>query len=127
VEGKVRITCKTTSCASIIALLCPHITAIERGYLDVAVKRIDEDLRSFIGLYVFEELCREWVWAVAAMGELNFQPKTVGAYWERRRGQGVQLDVVAVNQREKRLLIGEAKWGTGTISRQVLADLVKRS
>jgi len=107
--------------------IVPHRTAIERGYLDLAVKRIDEDLRSFIGLYVFEELCREWVWAAAAMGELNFQPEAVGAYWGGRRGQGVQLDVVAANQREKRLLIGEAKWGKGTVSRQILTDLVKRS
>jgi hypothetical protein len=61
------------------------------------------------------------------MGELNFQPEAVGAYWGRRRGQGVQLDVVVANQREKRLLIGEAKWGRGTISRRVLTDLVKRS
>ncbi len=107
--------------------IVPHITAIERGYLELAVRRIDEDLRAFIGLYVFEELCREWVWAAAAMGELNFQPEAVGAYWGRSRGKGVQLDVVAVNRREKKLLIGEAKWGKGTLSRQVLTDLVKRS
>jgi AAA+ ATPase superfamily predicted ATPase len=105
----------------------PHITAIERGYLDLAVKRIHEDLRSFIGLYVSEELCREWVWAAATTGEVDFQPEAVGAYWNRRRGQGVQLDVVAANRREKKLLIGEAKWGRGTISRRILTDLVRRS
>jgi AAA+ ATPase superfamily predicted ATPase len=107
--------------------IVPHRTAIERGYLDLAVKRINEDLRSFIGLYVFEELCREWVWAAAAMGELSFQPESVGAYWGGRRGKRVQLDVVAANQREKRLLVGEVKWGKGTVSRRVLTDLIERS
>ena len=103
--------------------IVPQITAIERGYLDVAVKRIDEDLRAFMGLYEFEELCREWVWAAAARGSLISNPRLsvrIGA-------GGVQLDVVAVHQREKKRLIGEAKWGRGTLSRQVLTDLVKRS
>ena len=107
--------------------IVPHISAIERGYLAAAVERIQRDLRAFIGTYVFEELCREWVWAAAALGDLEFQPEIVGAYWRRHRGQGVQLDVVAANRREKRLLIGEAKWGRGAISRRVLSDLVERS
>lgn len=107
--------------------IVPHITAIERGYLATAVNRIHEDLRAFIGMYIFEELCREWVWAAAALGEIEFQPEVVGAYWRRHRGKGVQLDVVAANRREKQLLIGEAKWGKGIVSRRILTDLVERS
>jgi hypothetical protein len=105
----------------------PHITAIERGYLTAAVNQISTDLRAFIGTYVFEELCREWVIAAAAASELEFHPEVVGSYWRRHRGAGVQLDVVAANKHEKRLFIGEAKWGTGLVSRKVLTDLVKRS
>ena len=107
--------------------IVPHISAIERGYLTVTVARIYENLRAFIGTHVFEELCREWVWAAAATGELFFQPEIVGAYRRQRRGKGVQLDIVAANQRDRRLLIGEAKWGKGNVSRRVLTDLVERS
>ncbi len=107
--------------------IVPQITNIERGYLAAAVDKISAELPGFIGAYVFEELCREWVLAAAAVGELGFQPEAVGAYWRVQRGEGVQLDVVAANPREKRLLIGEAKWGRGTVSRKVLTDLVERS
>ncbi|MBN1315170.1 MAG: ATP-binding protein [Anaerolineales bacterium] len=107
--------------------IVPHISAIERGYLTVAVDRIYEHLRAFIGTCVFEELCREWVWAAAAVGELEFNPEIVGAFWRQQRGKGVQLDVVAANRRDKRLLIGEAKWGRDQAGRQVLLDLVERS
>jgi hypothetical protein len=105
----------------------PHITAIDRGYLTAAVDQINADLRAFIGSYVFEELCREWVIAAAAMNDLGFQPEVVGSYWRRHRGAGVQLDVIAANKREKRLFIGESKWGTGLVSRRALTDLVQRS
>lgn len=105
----------------------PHITAIERGYLTAVVNQISADLRAFIGTYVFEELCREWVLAAAAANDLGFHPEVIGSYWRRYRGAGVQLDVVAANKHEKRLFIGEAKWGTGLVSRKVLTDLVQRS
>jgi hypothetical protein len=39
----------------------------------------------------------------------------------------VQLDVVAAAPREKRLLIGEAKWSRKPLSRRILTDLMQRS
>jgi AAA+ ATPase superfamily predicted ATPase len=107
--------------------IVPHITSIERGMLGAAVRAINDDLRAFIGAYVFEDLCREWVRIEADLGNLGFTPEVVGAYWGRSRGQGVQLDVVAASRRDKKLFIAEAKWGTGPISRRVLTDLVQRS
>ena len=105
----------------------PHITNIERGYVEAAYKQIRSDLRAFMGTYVFEELCREWVIAAAATGELGYHPDSVGSYWRQHRGTGVQLDVVAASKRERRLLIGEAKWGKGLVGRKVVTDLIKRS
>ena len=107
--------------------LVPHLSKIDRGYLDAAVDQIYQDLRSFIGTYVFEELCREWTLAAGAAGHLSFVPEVVGSYWRQYRGQGVQLDVVAGNQRLKKLLIGEAKWGKDSVSRSILTDLIHRS
>lgn len=107
--------------------LLPHLSKIDRGYLDAAVDAIVQDLRAFIGTYVFEELCREWTVAAGASGQLSFDPEVVGSYWQQYRGQGVQLDVVAANRRLKKLLIGEAKWGKDSVSRSILADLIQRS
>ncbi len=107
--------------------IVPQRGAIERGYQEAATKKIWAELRGFIGEHVFEELCREWVWAAAMSGQLDFVPEQVGSFWRRYRGQGVQLDVVAAAPREKWLLIGEAKWGVGEVQRQVLTDLIKRS
>ncbi len=105
----------------------PHLSDIQRGKLKAAVRVIVDDLRAFTGTYTFEELCREWVRAEAYRGGLGFTPEEVGAYWGGTRGQGVQLDVVAASRRDKRLFIGEVKWGQGDVSRNVLRDLIKRS
>ncbi len=107
--------------------MVPHLSKIERGYLDVVVDQISQDLRAFIGAYVFEELCREWTLAAGVTGQLGFEPEIVGSYWRQYRGQGVQLDVVAAKPRQKQLLIGEVKWGKDPVSRATLTDLIKRS
>lgn len=107
--------------------IIPHLSKIDRGYLDVAVEQIRKDLRSFIGTYVFEELCREWTYSAGITGQLDFEPELVGSYWQQHRGKGVQLDIVAANKRQKKLLIGEAKWGKDSVSRVILTDLIRRS
>ena len=105
----------------------PHIGSIERGYQEVAANKIYAELRPFLGEHVFEELCREWVWAAAMAEQLEFVPELVGSYWRTHRGKKVQLDVVAAAPRQKRLLIGEAKWGRQKVGRHLLTDLIKRS
>lgn len=105
----------------------PQLGPIERGYQEAATTKIYAELRPFLGTHVFEELCREWVWAAAMSGQLDFVPEAVGSYWRMVRGQSVQLDVVAAAPRQKKLLIGEAKWGRETLSRNILTDLIERS
>jgi AAA+ ATPase superfamily predicted ATPase len=107
--------------------IVPQLGPIERGYQEAVAARVNAELRAFLGAYVFEELCREWVWAAAMASQLDFVPEEVGAYWQAGRGKGVQLDVVAAAPRQKRLLIGEAKWGREKLSRNILTDLIARS
>lgn len=106
--------------------IVPQLGIIERGFQKAAVAKIQAELRPFLGEHVFESLCREWVWAAAMQGELAFVPEQVGSYW-RTRSQKVQLDVVAALPRERKLFIGEAKWGTGLVRRHILTDLLTRS
>ncbi len=107
--------------------LLPHRTAIEREDVVRVTKTISEDLRSFIGAYVFEELCREWVLTEAGRDKLGFLPEQVGGYWAQKRGHGVQFDVVAASRRDKHLFIGEAKWGDKPVAREALVNLLARS
>ncbi|MGC9335291.1 MAG: DUF234 domain-containing protein [Anaerolineae bacterium] len=61
----------------------------------------------------FEALGRAWVLAQARRGRLPFVPEDVGSHWPAE----VQVEVVAINWREKAILLGECKWGTGTVGR----------
>ena len=107
--------------------IMPYRTSIERGEMARVAKVLGDDLQTFIGEYVYEELCREWTWVEAAAGRLGFLPEDVGAFWTQYRGQTVQLNVVAVSQREKRLFIGATNWGEEPLPSSALTDLIKCS
>mgnify|MGYP001068250534 CR=1 FL=1 len=100
----------------------PHLNLLAQQLHDQVWDRISEQLRAFIGMTAFEELCRAWVLAQAQAKHLPFAVEEVGAHW----GGGVQVDVVAINWREKALLLGEAKWGTDAVGRDVVRELIEK-
>lgn len=107
--------------------IVPQRTEIARGSLDGVASAISDHLRDFIGRYVFEDLCREWVWAEAQAGELGFKPEMVGRFWSMRKGMAVDLDVVAAHRGHEQLFIGEAKWAPGDLTADILTRLIERS
>jgi len=96
---------------------------------------IREGLRPFVGMTAFEELSRRWVVEQGRAGKLPFEvadnkpPVEVGSHWSR----GVQdsgelsraVDVVAVDWREREILLGECKWGADKVRRSVIRELVE--
>jgi hypothetical protein len=68
-----------------------------------------------------EDLARQWVWAKGMADQLPFTPDGIGSHWSRR----VQIDVVALNWKTHDILLGECKWGSDRIDRQVVRELVE--
>ena len=96
----------------------PHLRTIRP--LETTVQQIRRELRPFVA-DAFETLCREWVHQQALRYQLGFYPEQIGSHWSKR----VQIDVVAVNFEEKRLLLGECKWQGEPVGRGVVKELVE--
>ena len=88
---------------------------------DQVLANIREGLRAFVGQTAFEELSREWVARQGRAGQLPFEPEIVGSHWNAE----AQVDVAAVNWKEKRILLGECKWGSDGIDRQIVRELIE--
>lgn len=63
---------------------------------------------AFIGKTSYEELCRRQLSAWAQDGALSFTPEFVGRAWNRK----AEIDVVAVNWKDRVVMFGECKWTT---------------
>ncbi len=94
----------------------------EIGYqLERVLPEIQDQLRAFVGGTAFEALSRQWVAQAGAAGTLPFEPQYVGSHWSRP----VQIDVVAINWREKQILLGECKWGADAVDRDTVRELLE--
>lgn len=100
----------------------PNLDLIEQELTDVLWDRISEQFRAFVGLTAFEDLCREWTLAQARSRRLPLTPELVGSHW----AQDVQVDVVAINWRERAILLGECKWAPDQVDRSVIRELAEK-
>lgn len=89
---------------------------------DRILAQVKEGLRSFVGQTAFEELSREWVVRQGKKGHLRFEPEVVGSHWSA----SVQADVVAINWHERQILLGECKWGSERIDRQIVREMIEK-
>jgi len=100
--------------------IAPHYSDLSYR-AEPILAHVREELRAFVGVTAFEELSRQWVAQQSRAGRLPFEAEEVGSHWSR----DVQVDVVAVNWREKALLLGECKWGTDAVKRDVIRELIE--
>lgn len=103
--------------------LAPHRNLLEQGLLNRLWELISEGLRAFVGGTAFEEVCRSWTLQQAASGRLPFIPDAVGSHWSK----DAQVDIVAINWREKAILLGECKWGADTVGRSIIRELIEKT
>ena len=100
--------------------LAPNRILLEQGLSNRLWELISEGLRAFVGQTAFEEICRTWTLEQAAAGRLPFLPDMVGRHW----ANDVEIDVVAINWRQRQLLLGECKWGVDAVGSDVIESLV---
>jgi AAA+ ATPase superfamily predicted ATPase len=89
---------------------------------DRILAQVKEGLRAFVGQTAFEEISRGWVVRQGKKGQLPFEPEAVGSHWS----SSVQADVVAINWHERQILVGECKWGSERIDRQIVREMIEK-
>ncbi|MEO8149361.1 MAG: ATP-binding protein [Bacteroidia bacterium] len=95
----------------------PYQGDLEMGNTQLLMHKIQTDLNMYMS-FIFEEVCRQWVYNVSPFGI-----QKVGSYWEKQ----VEIDVVAINESEKKIMFGECKWSNQPIDTRILNDLKQKA
>ena len=104
--------------------LAPARTQLEQGLTEQVWQNVGKHLPEFVAAHAYEDLCREWVLRQGDAGRLPFVPRRVGSHWGTRRPQ---IDVVAINEDEHEILLGECKWLAEPLRRSVVVDFLARA
>ncbi len=93
-----------------------------RGFVK---EKIKAELNSYVGR-LFEDVVKELLIAYQGRKIMNLDVnfEQIGSWWDRNSNE---VDIVAVNTKEKRILTGEVKWSSHPIGEEVLDELIRKS
>ena len=69
--------------------------------------------------FVYEDICRELLALLCSEGKINFIPSKIGSYW----GPNIEIDVVALDEERKKVLLGECKYHNQSVDADVFFEL----
>ncbi|WP_087038080.1 ATP-binding protein [Thermococcus litoralis] len=100
----------------------PNLSRIEEGTFDVA--EIKQDYPHYLGR-VFEKVARQFLIELNKAGKPPLRFIKIGRWWRK----GEEIDLVALNEREKKALFVEVKWKDlrGREARGILKDLERKA
>jgi len=100
----------------------PNLSAIEEGIFDV--EEIKWDYDHYLGP-VFEKVARHFLVELNKAGKLPFRFTKIGRWWRK----GEEIDLIALNEQEKKALFVEVKWKdlSEREAKGILRDLGRKS
>lgn len=105
----------------------PNISLINMGMGDRVYKKIEPHFYEFME-YIFEDICKQYLWLLNIHEELPLFFLKLGRWWgnDTRIKAEAEIDIVAYNN-ENQILIGECKWRNEDTDKKVLDKTIFRS
>lgn len=94
--------------------ILPNRSYIEEGRIGSVLREFQDCEHSFISP-VFEDICRDYV------GK-SMDYSKVGRWWYREN----EVDIVAIDNKKKKMLIGECKWSDNPVKKKVYSGMLEK-
>ncbi|ADT84559.1 ATP-binding protein [Thermococcus barophilus] len=102
----------------------PYYEEIESGFVNAALEDFKANFNQFLGK-AFERLAQELLIELSKKNLLPFSFTKIGRWWHR----GEEIDLVALNEQERKALFVEVKWKDLTLreTERILNDLRRKA
>ncbi|MBN1984054.1 MAG: ATP-binding protein [Chitinivibrionales bacterium] len=101
----------------------PHLTLLEQQRTQWIIEHIKEILPVYVARNGFEEICRREIASRGDAGKLSFNPHYIGRLWNKK----AEIDVAAIDNKNKCALLGECKWTEKSIGDDILQKLISKT
>ncbi|MFW6304887.1 MAG: ATP-binding protein [Candidatus Saliniplasma sp.] len=92
----------------------------KKSWIEEAPKKVlTDDILPTLDIYtskIFEDICMEYIWK-------NYDYHKVGRWWFKED----EIDIVALNERENKILLGECRWSKNKVGFGLLKDLKEKA
>jgi AAA+ ATPase superfamily predicted ATPase len=95
----------------------PNYSRLERGAKEMVFKSSIQPELDHFAANTFEQVCRQYFWRMGLNGNLLFEPRQIGGWWQANR----EVDLVVLG--ETQMLLVECKWSSRPAGLDILRDL----
>lgn len=104
-----------------------NMSMIVRGGADLAYKRIEAGLSSYMGR-VFEEICKQYLWKQLMRGNMPIEFVSLGRWWGNDSKNKTQTEIDIMGEQDSSSAIfAECKWRNENVDLDILEMLIERS
>jgi AAA+ ATPase superfamily predicted ATPase len=101
----------------------PNLSYIESGHASLAMEKIKANLKDSHIAHVYEGICIEKMWQLAAANTWDFHFNKVGRWWNN----DAEIDIIAIDNSGTDIIFGECKYRTDKTGLSVLRELERKA
>jgi hypothetical protein len=95
---------------------------LENAQSKIVMEKIEKSLVKNHIACVYEDVCKERMWALNAENTWPFHFSKIGRYWDSK----TEIDIAALDPEGKNLILGECKYWKDPVGIRVFQDLVEK-
>lgn len=107
----------------------PNMFLIQSGESEYLYdEKIKPTINDFMG-HIFEDMCKQYLQKINFSNQLPFKLLQLGKWWgtDSKEKKEVEIDILGINESEKKALFGECKFRNEKIGNTVLENLFKKA
>ena len=105
----------------------PFKGELELGNQQIVLDQMEKDFQQKFVAFSYESICRDIFAELCRRQQIEFTPSRIGAYWCNDHEDDTEIDVAAVDNRNRRLFLGECKYHQKPVDVAVYASLQEKA
>lgn len=104
-----------------------NLALIQQGAKEKAYSRVEKQIKAYMG-FVFEEICKQYLWQENLEGRLPIDFTDLGRWWgnDKTRHSETEIDIMADND-DNEAIFAECKWTNEAVGQAELKELQHQS
>ena len=104
----------------------PHKGELELDNVQIVLDEINKDFKEKFVAFAYEDICKEIFQNLCKKGSIDFVPSRIGSYWLNDFNNDTEIDVMAIDNQNKRIFVGECKYHNKSVDAQVYFSLKEK-
>lgn len=104
----------------------PYKGELELDNMQIVLEEMKKDFETKFVAFAYEDICKDIFANLCKRGVVDFVPSRIGAYWLNDYTGDTEIDVMAVDNQNKRIFAGECKYHRNPVDAPVYYALKEK-